>query len=175
MHWFTSWQAAKSLGEIGLGNQKAMTALVNMVKSTDVNDIIFWEAIKSLGKIGFGDKKTIISLKKLLQSNFLDDYTRMLIASSLGLIDPDDEKAITTLVQMLQSNHVNHHIRREVASSLEEIIQDNNHRFAVIKTLSSYWRLNGEYYDLVWNCAQYMPYPDFCKAWHQHNFVTRTM
>ena len=63
----------------------------------------------------------------------------------------------------------------QAASSLEKTIQNNEHRFEVVKTLSSYWQLDYYYYNLAWNCAQNMPYPDFYQAWHQHNFATRTM
>ncbi|WP_371819370.1 hypothetical protein [Tolypothrix sp. PCC 7910] len=41
--------------------------------------------------------------------------------------------------------------------------------------ISSYWRLNYKFYDLAWECAQNIPYPDFYQAWHQHNFVTRAL
>jgi hypothetical protein len=61
------------------------------------------------------------------------------------------------------------------ASSLGEIIQNNQHRIAVVKALSGYWRLDYQYYNLAWKCAQNMPYPDFYQAWHQHNVATRAM
>ncbi|MFW9258631.1 HEAT repeat domain-containing protein, partial [Nostoc sp. CALU 546] len=96
-------------------------------------------------------------------------------ASSLGQINPGNEIAITTLVQLLQSTTVDDNIRKRAAHSLGEILQVNKHRFEVVKALSGYWQLNGEYYDLAWKCAQNMPYLDFYQAWHQHNVVTRTM
>ncbi|WP_375515283.1 hypothetical protein, partial [uncultured Nostoc sp.] len=65
--------------------------------------------------------------------------------------------------------------RSLAAESLGEILQDNEHRFEVVKTLSGYQRVGGKYYDLAWKCAQNMPYSDFYQAWHQHNVVTRIM
>ncbi|WP_442936850.1 hypothetical protein [Nostoc sp.] len=53
--------------------------------------------------------------------------------------------------------------------------QDPEIAQAVVEALSGYWRLDGDYYDLAWKCAQNMPYPDFYQAWHQHNVATRAM
>ncbi|MBD2409542.1 hypothetical protein H6H01_02205 [Nostoc calcicola FACHB-3891] len=78
-------------------------------------------------------------------------------------------------MQLLQSNHLDEKTRRKVAKSLEEILQNNQHRFELIKALSGNWQLNDECYNLVWKCAQNMPYPDFYQAWHQHNVATRAM
>lgn len=70
---------------------------------------------------------------------------------------------------------MNDSTRRQAAHSLRRILQYNKHHFEVIKALSGYWRLDDNYYDLAWDCAQYMPYPDFYQAWHQHNVANRTM
>ena len=59
--------------------------------------------------------------------------------------------------------------------SLGNNLQDNKHRFKLVKALSGYRQLDDECYKLVWECAQNMPYPDFYQAWHQHNFATRAM
>ncbi|MBH8565059.1 hypothetical protein I8748_23220 [Nostoc sp. CENA67] len=81
--------------------------------------------------------------------------------------------AIAALVHLLQSNHVDDDTRWQVAKSLGEILQDNKHRIEVVKALSGYWRLDYHCYNVIWNCAQNLPYPDFYQAWHQHNIATR--
>ncbi|WP_292793117.1 NACHT domain-containing NTPase [Nostoc sp. NMS7] len=119
--------------------------------------------------------KAIAALAQLLQSTTVDDTTRRLAADSLGKIDPGNKDAISSLVQLLQSTTVDYTTRRLAADSLGKIIQDNQHRFAVVKTLSGYWRLDDDYYDLAWKCAQNMPYPKFYQAWHQDNIATGAM
>lgn len=78
-------------------------------------------------------------------------------------------------MQLLQSTTVDDYTRRQAADSLGKILQDNKHRFEVVKVLSGYWRLDDDCYNLAWKCAQNMPYPDFYQAWHQHNVATLTM
>ncbi|MEH2277022.1 MAG: HEAT repeat domain-containing protein [Nostoc sp.] len=171
----TRIQAASSLGEIDPGNKFAITALVQLLQSTNLDDYTRWVAASSLEKIGTGNEFAIAALVQLLQSKNVFDSTRSQAASSLEKIDTGKEIAITALVQLLQSTTVDKNTRRQVASSLGKIIQNNQHRFEVVKALSGYWRLNDEYYDLAWKCAQNMPYPDFYQAWHQHNVATRAM
>ncbi|MFN6455235.1 MAG: HEAT repeat domain-containing protein [Nostoc sp. EfeVER01] len=175
VHDYTRWQAADSLGEIDPGNEIAITALVQLLQSTTVNDSTRRQAADSLGKIGTGNEIAIAALVQLLQSTTVDDSTRWRAVSSLGQIGTGNEIAIAALVQLLQSTTVDDDTRRQAASSLGEIIQDNQHRIALVKALSGYRQLNGEYYNLAWKCAQNMPYPDFYQAWHQHNIATRAM
>ncbi|MDZ8135902.1 MAG: NACHT domain-containing protein [Nostoc sp. DedQUE04] len=168
----TLCQAAVSLEKIDPGNKIAIIALVQLLQSNHL--VAPTLAAESLGQIGKGNKIAITALVQLLQSNHLDNDTLMLSAA-LGQIDPGNEIAITTLVQLLQSTTVDDNIRERAAHSLGKILQVNKHRFEVVKALSGYWQLNSEYYDLAWECAQNMPYPDFYQAWHQHNVATRTM
>ncbi|WP_234017274.1 HEAT repeat domain-containing protein [Nostoc sp. 'Lobaria pulmonaria (5183) cyanobiont'] len=112
---------------------------------------------------------------QLLQSPDVDFYTRSQAAKSLGKIDPGNKIAIAALVQLLQSNIKDYITCMLVASSLSEILHNNQDRFAVVKALSGYWRFDYHCYNVIWNCAQNLPYPDFYQAWHQHNVATRTM
>ncbi|MEH1923747.1 HEAT repeat domain-containing protein [Nostoc sp.] len=171
----TLLQAAESLGKINPGNKIAIAGLVQLLQSTNLDDNTRGQAAYSLGEIGTGNKIAIAVLVQLLQSTNLDDDTRWQAANSLGEIDPGNEIAIAALVQLLQSTNLDDDTRWQTANSLGEILQNNNHRFLVIKALSGYWRLNDEYYDLAWKCAQDMPYHEFYQAWHQHNVATRAM
>ncbi|WP_256874954.1 HEAT repeat domain-containing protein [Nostoc sp. C052] len=171
----TRRQVAESLGEIDPGNEIAIAALVQLLQSTTMDNFIHWQAAESLGEIDPGNEIAIAALVQLLQSTTVGDFIRREAADSLGEIDPGNEVALAALVQLLQSTTVDDFIRREAADSLGKILQNNEHRFAVVKALSGYWRLDDEYYNLAWKCAQNMPYPDFYQAWHQHNFATRAM
>ncbi|WP_228058254.1 HEAT repeat domain-containing protein [Nostoc sp. LEGE 12447] len=170
----TRMLVVSSLGQIGTGNKIAIASLLQLLQSNGVNDYTRCQAAVSLEKIDPGNEIAITTLVQLLQSNHLDDDTLMLSAA-LGQIDPGNEIAITALVQLLQSNNVNDYTRRRAALSLGKIIRDNNHWFKIVKALSGYWRLDDDFYDLAWKCAQNMPYPDFYQAWHQHNFATCAM
>ncbi|MBE8968831.1 HEAT repeat domain-containing protein [Nostocales cyanobacterium LEGE 12452] len=171
----TRWLAADSLGEIGTGNELAIAALVQLLQSTTVDNNTRWRAAYSLEKIGTGNELAIAALVQLLQSTTVDNDTRWRAAYSLEKIGTGNEKAIAALVQLLQSTTVDDDTRRQAAYSLGEILQVNKHRFEVVKILSDYQLVGGNYYDLAWKCAQNMPYPDFYQAWHQHNVATRAM
>ncbi|BAY91753.1 hypothetical protein NIES3275_37800 [Microchaete diplosiphon NIES-3275] len=168
-------QAAESLGNIGTGNEDVIAALVQLLQSQHLDNSTRWQAGLSLINIGTGNEDVIATLVQLLQSHNLDNSTRWLAAESLGKIDPGNEFVIAASVQLLQSHNLDNSTRREAASSLGRIIRDNKHRFTAVKALSSYWRLDDNFYNLAWECAKNMPYPDFYQAWHQHNFATRTM
>ncbi len=169
----TRWLVAESLGQIDPGNEIAIAALVQLLQSTTV-DNTRWLVAESLGQIDPGNEIAIAALVQLLQSTTVDDDTRMQAADSLGKIDPGNEIAIAALVQLLQSTTVDD-TSRQAADSLKAILQSNQDRFEVVKTLSAYWQLDDNYYDLAWKCAQNMPYPDFYQAWHEHNVATRAM
>ncbi|QLE57224.1 HEAT repeat domain-containing protein [Nostoc sp. TCL26-01] len=171
----TRRQVADSLRTIDPGNPDAIAALVQLLQSQDVDNDTRSRVADSLGTIGTGNADAITALVQLLQSQDVDNYTRWQVASSLGRIGTGNPDAITALVQLLQSQDVDNYTRWQVADSLGRILQDNKHRFEVVKTLSGYWQLDYQYYNLAWKCAQNMPYPDFYQAWHQHNFATRTM
>uniref|UniRef100_UPI002635F34F HEAT repeat domain-containing protein n=1 Tax=uncultured Nostoc sp. TaxID=340711 RepID=UPI002635F34F len=157
------------------GNEIAIAALVQLLQSTNLDDSSRRQAASSLEKIGTGNEIAIAALVQLLQSTTVDDSTRRYAASSLGEIDPGNEIAIAALVQLLQSTTVDDSIRSLAADSLGEILQDNEHRFEVVKALSGYLELDNNCYNVIWKCAQNMPYPNFYQAWHQHNVATRAM
>lgn len=169
------WEAVKSLGKIGFSDKKTIAALEQLLQSNRIDDYTRMLIASSLGQIDPDNKKAIVTLVQLLQSNHVNYSIRWEAAKSLEQIDPDNEKAIITLVQLLQSTTVDNNTRRQVAENLGEIIQNNQHRIAVVEALSGYWLLYGEYYNLAWECAQNMPYPNFYKAWNKYNVATRAM
>ncbi|WP_414550657.1 HEAT repeat domain-containing protein [Anabaena sp. CCY 0017] len=166
---------AKSLGRIDTGNEFAIAALVELLQSTTVSDFTRMRVADSLEKIGTDNEFASATLEELLQPTNVSDFTLWLVADSLGRIDPGNKFAVAALVELLQSTTVNDVIHTRAAESLGEIIQNNQDCFEVVKTLSSYWRLDDEFHNLAWKCAQNMTYPDFYQAWHQHNLATRAM
>jgi predicted NACHT family NTPase len=162
---FTRRQAAVILEKIGTGNENAIAALVQLLQSQDVDDDTRRQAAKSLGEIGTGNENAITALVQLLQSQDVDDDTRSDAAYSLGEIDPGNENAIATLVQLLQSPYLDNFTRWQAAVSLGKILQSNEQRFLAVKALKDYLQFNANY-NVIWKCAQNMPYPDFYNAWH---------
>ncbi|MEH2086361.1 NACHT domain-containing protein, partial [Nostoc sp.] len=135
LHEFTHWYAAKSLGEIGTGNENAISALVQLLQSTNLDNSTYRYAAKSLGEIGTGNENAIAALVQLLQSTNVDNYTRRQAASSLGEIDPGNKIAIAVLVQLLQSTNLDDYTRRQVASSLGEIDPGNENAISALVQL----------------------------------------
>ncbi|NMG18089.1 HEAT repeat domain-containing protein [Brasilonema bromeliae] len=173
----TRGEAAESLKKIGTGNENAIVALVQLLLSTNVDHFARMLAVQSLGKIGTGNViaitalvQVLLSTQLLLSTNVGEGLLRQ-AAESLGEIGTGNENAIAALVQLLQSSNTNmddyNYTRIQVANSLIKILQDNKHRFAVVKTLSGY-----NCYGVFWECAQNMPYPDFYRAWHHSKFAT---
>jgi HEAT repeat protein len=172
---YTHWQAAKSLGQIGTGNEKAIAALVKLLQSNNLDDSTCQRVAESLEKIDPGNENAIAALIQLLQSKNVKNYTRRQAAESLGKIGTGNGKAIVALMLVPLSNHVDDDTRSQAAFSLGEMLQNNKYFFEAVNTLSGYWRLYSDNYDLAWKCAQNMPYPDFYQAWHQHDIATRVM
>jgi HEAT repeat protein len=76
----------------------------------------------------------------------------------------NNEKAIAALVQLLDKSQ-NEYTHKLAAKSLGKIVTSNKDISLVVQALRRY-KLDSEDYDLIWNCAQNMPYPEFYQAWH---------
>ena len=121
-------QVAESLGSIDPGNEKAISALLQLINTSENDEIIVY-ALESLGNIGMNNEKAIAALVQLLDKS-QNEYTHKLAAKSLG-----------------------------------KIVTSNKDISLAVRALRRY-KLDSEDYDLIWNCAQNMPYPEFYQAWH---------
>ncbi|XWK87003.1 MAG: HEAT repeat domain-containing protein [Phormidium sp.] len=116
---------------------KAIDALVQLLKSDQLDDYHRMRVAESLGNIGQGNQKAIDALVQLLSSPHLNDDTRRQVPESLGNIGQGNQKAIDALVQLLKSDQLNDDNRRLVAESLGKIGQDNQKAIdALVKMLS---------------------------------------
>ncbi|MEH2305086.1 HEAT repeat domain-containing protein [Nostoc sp.] len=176
---YTLSQAAESLGEIDSGNQKAIDALVKLISKPQLDDLTRWRAAKSLGKIGSGNQKVIAALVELIGKPQLDDYTRRQAASSLGQIGSGNQKVIAALVELISKPQLDDYTRRQAASSLEKIMLEEQMP-SVVTVLKDYllpetykndFKRFDDCYEVIWKCAQSMPYPAFYQAWHQQEKV----
>ena len=155
-------QAVYTLGEIGTGDEKAIAALVQLLNTSE-NESILVQVAESLGNIDHGNEKAISVLLQLIDTSE-NDETIVYALESLGNIGMNNEKAISALVQLLDKSQ-NEYTHKLAAKSLGKIVTSNKDISLVVQALRRY-KLDSEDYDLIWNCAQNMPYPEFYQAWY---------
>ncbi|HEY9801663.1 MAG TPA: HEAT repeat domain-containing protein [Leptolyngbyaceae cyanobacterium] len=115
-------QAAKSLGNIGSGNQQAINALVQLL-STSKDEYRIRQVTESLGNIGSGNQQAINALVHIL-ANSKDKYTILKVAESLGNIGSGNQQAINALVQLFSTSKDEYRIFK-AAKSLGKIGSGN--------------------------------------------------
>ncbi len=176
------WRAALRLRYIDEGNPTAIEALEELLQNSE-DIFIYQDVAESLGKIDPGNPAVIIALVELIQ-NSEDEYILWRAAESLGKIDPGNPAVIIALVELIQIPEDEYifkdetdilDIRWEAAWELKEILGKAN-MAGVVTALKDYLsnetnKLNdyvqyGHCYELVWHCAQALPYPDFYQVWH---------
>jgi HEAT repeat protein/energy-coupling factor transporter ATP-binding protein EcfA2 len=172
----TRGQAAESLGKIDPGNTHVVAALVNLIRNSKDNDTR-WQAAQSLGKIGAGNSDAISALVDLI-GNSKDDDTRWHAAESLGKIGAGNSDAISALVDLI-GNSKDNSTRMRAAETLKDILTLDQ-MGEVVTTLKYYLSPLGilmsivkfklfryfDFYKVIWQYAQNMPYPEFYQAWH---------
>jgi HEAT repeat protein len=110
------------LEDIGQGNTNAITALQNLLYSSDDQEIR-WRVAHSFIKISPSNPKAISTLIELTHPT-VDEDIRWLAASSLMKIEPNNPEAISTLIELTHST-IDEDIRWRVATCLGEV--DPNH------------------------------------------------
>ncbi|MBW4682480.1 MAG: HEAT repeat domain-containing protein [Microcoleus vaginatus WJT46-NPBG5] len=182
---YTQGRAAKSLGNVGIGNFDAISALVELVGNSK-SEFTRWRAAESLGNIDPGNRTAITTLVELI-GNSSDEFTRRRAAESLGNVDPGNETAITALLDLIR-NSLDEVTCREVVTSLKKILVKDEQMVGVVcvlkdtlfnQTCKNDSDLFKECYEVIWHCAQTLPYPTFYDAWHHpshtpHPEVTET-
>ncbi len=163
-------QAVESVGQIGADNQNAISALVELIHTTQ-DESIGKQAAESLGQIGSGNATAITALMELLHTSQDEDILRQ-VAESLGQIDPGNVDAINILIYLVRASQ-NENIRRQAAESLKKILSGNLSALAVA-SLKDY--LQDQYcYEIIWYCAQNLPYPSFYQAWNGEDFSDQAL
>ncbi|MDZ8223019.1 HEAT repeat domain-containing protein [Nostoc sp. ChiVER01] len=176
---FTRWQAASSLGKIGSGNQKAIDALVELIRKPQLHDSIQRQAAYSLGQIDPGNQKAIDALVELIRKPQLHDFTRLEVPKSLGKIGSGNQKAIAALIELIGKTQLDDDTRSLATESLGQIMLEEQMP-SVITVLKYYlspetykndFKRFDKCYEIIWKCAQSMPYPAFYQAWYQQEKV----
>ncbi|MEG3844371.1 HEAT repeat domain-containing protein, partial [Microcoleus sp. herbarium14] len=171
---------AKTLDKIDPGNPEAIAALIQLLSTTN-DEYTHLEVALSLGEIATGNPDAIAALIQLL-STTNDEGLRCMVALSLGEIDPGNPEAIAALIQLLSTtNYEDTHWT--VTKILNKIVQ-NDQMPSVVSALQKLqefpcgttYETNSDLYykssfEIIWNCAQNLPYPIFYQAWH-HQLTT---
>ncbi|HYX17758.1 MAG TPA: HEAT repeat domain-containing protein [Nostoc sp.] len=172
-------QVAESLGKIDPGNEKAIAALVELIGNPQLYELTRILAAESLGKIGSGNEKAITGLVELISNPQLYDSTRTQAAKSLGQIGSGNEKAIAGLVELIGNPQLDYSTQWKVGSTLEKILLEEQMPSVITvlkdylspETYKNYFKRFDDCYEVIWKCAQSMPYPAFYQAWHQQDKV----
>ncbi|MDJ1173354.1 HEAT repeat domain-containing protein [Roseofilum capinflatum] len=138
-HMFSSFRVAmESLCKITLGNEYVLSSILQLLE-IHKDSIYYHEVIQWLGKLGQGNTDVIQALLKIIETS-TDHISVHYAAKSLGDI-------LTT-----------HKQRQEIIFALQPHLSD--------ETYENNFDLFKKCYELLWNIAQDLPYPDFYRAWH---------
>ncbi|MEG4799991.1 HEAT repeat domain-containing protein [Microcoleus sp. ARI1-B5] len=175
----TRCTAVVILGEIGKRNPNAIAALTELIRTSEDQDIR-WEAVNSLGEIGKGNPDAIADLTELIHTSG-DENIRYQAANRLGEIDtnrlgeidegnPDAIAALTQLILTCEDKSrqgtaaffltimTKTHQMTGVVTALKDCLSDETYKNDFDKFKDSY--------EVIWHCAQNLPYPTFYHAWH---------
>ena len=157
-------RAAEDLLELDPDNQPAIAALENLLQSED--ELVRLRAARNLVKLDPDNQPAIAALENLLQSK--DELVRLRVAEDLLELDSDNQPAIEAIVDLLQPP-----INIYILSAKKLLPKDRMAQ--VINVLKDY--LSNETYEnnheqfkfcheVIWHCAQTLPYPAFYHAWY---------
>ncbi|PSB14083.1 hypothetical protein C7B69_19420, partial [filamentous cyanobacterium Phorm 46] len=165
------WWVANSLGEIDEGNSDAIAALIELIH-TSQNNHVWSEAGNSLKKIGKGNAYAIATLIDLIRADN-SAWGILWAPNVLDEICKGSSYAIATLTQLILTSEDEH--TRKQADILKEILTEIQQMTGVVTALKNclsdetyendFDRYNNSY-QLIWHCAQNLPYPTFYDAWH---------
>jgi HEAT repeat protein len=164
--------AAVHLGQADKGKSKAIPALEDLSLNSK-NDYIRNKAAHNLEQIDKGNPTAIAALIDLIQ-NPQHEETVGLPILSLEIIGAGNSTAITALVELIR-NPQHGSIRRHAIDCLKRICAEVQMAEVVtlLKDYLSYQTYENDFqrfsdcYEVIWHCAQNIPYPSFYQAWHQ--------
>jgi HEAT repeat protein/energy-coupling factor transporter ATP-binding protein EcfA2 len=174
------WQAADSLGKIDEGNPDSIAALTELTRTSE-NEFIRLQAADSLGKIDESNPYSIVAFTELLHTSG-DENIRYqaenrlgkIDTNRLGVIDEGNPYPIADLTQFILT--CEDKSRQETAAFfLTTKMTETQQMTGVVTALkdclshktyeNDFDRFNNSY-EVIWHCAQNLPYPTFYHAWH---------
>ncbi|BFM40686.1 HEAT repeat domain-containing protein [Synechocystis sp. LKSZ1] len=166
---FIQRQAATNLGLIDPGNLTAMMALINLLNQSSNQDIKRLAA-QSLGQIGQQNPAVIAALVRSVERQPERETLRAII-QSLTKVGQGNREVAHLLLNLLR-RQTDPSLRLEIAESLTTILPQKMLTFVVTQlrdwcTQGSDHRQPADW-ELLWHCAQALPYTTFYQAWHHH-------
>ena len=167
----TRKEAAESLAKVGKNNQIVRSALLQLIQTAN-NEHTRLLAAYSLGHIDPGNTTAIGFLVQLLSTS-QDTDTLIEVAQSLEKIAPDNQTAIPVLLRLVQTAQDQSTLERGVSGLW--LMKPGSRFPKVVTLLKDYlteqdleynYSLFVNCYEVIWNYAQNMTYPDFYEAWH---------
>ncbi|WP_341731061.1 HEAT repeat domain-containing protein [Microcoleus sp. EPA2] len=163
--------AEETLEHIFSKSPKAIKPLIDIIKNSP-NEYILLDTIRIFGEFSRNDTEAVSLLIELSRNSQNFVICRWAVGY-LAEVNVMHEEVINVLIDILYSDR---DIRAHVAYSLGIILK----RFpmsSVVSNLKNYMQsqistdrdfdLYCKLYDILWHCAQNLPYPDFYQAWHQ--------
>ncbi|MEG4070328.1 NACHT domain-containing protein [Microcoleus sp. Pol11C2] len=129
----------------------------------DLTGAINLFAVDRLAEIASIQSRVVYTLEEILNSNN-NIHICQKITWVLGKAASKSIDATKVVVKLLTTTH-EQIIAREALYFLKTILNSNLLAIVVIG-LKDYIE-DSEAYEIIWHCAQNMPYPDFYQAWHQ--------
>lgn len=151
------------LANIGMDNQETITHLVKLIH-TSSDPLVRSIAAQGLGRIDPNHPDAIIftvitepeSLEESLESKEIETNYKHIIKSLISDIRTSSNESINLeVVQSLRQILKLYPLEPAVSALKEVLLNDTNSTLHQI------------YSELLWHCAQNLPYPDFYQAWHQ--------
>ncbi|VXD23641.1 conserved hypothetical protein [Planktothrix serta PCC 8927] len=165
--------AADILNRIEIGTEGVIDRLIQLIDQNS-DELIQRMVADILGRIEAGHEGAIKCLIQLLGETSAES-TRRVIANSLGKIAVGNEEAIFRLLQLLDKTS-DENTRRIVAYILGKIIVTDEQYCRLVAVLKhnlnkniyqNKFDLYEQCYQLIWQCAQNLTYPEFYTAYNQ--------
>jgi len=175
---------AKTLGKIAVGNETAITRVIHLLDEI-LNDShhLYTFAFNlpmvvadSLGKIAVGNPSAMFQLLQLLDktSNTYTATTIVKLFRKISLNSLVNQNVSTRLIQMLydKSDGVS---KKTIARSLSKINLNKPEYFQIVafksvlnkQSYKNNFDFYQSFYELIWQCAQNLTYPEFYTAYNQ--------
>ncbi len=177
---FKGIKLVETLGYIIPGNSEAIKALIDLIHTTP-NEVIFRQAVRSLGRIGKGDSKALAVLIDLSR-NSQDWVIQSVAVQSLRHAETSYTQAIEVLIDRI-CNSSDEDVQIQASESLGQILQRHPSVSAISALkdclVTPFYEKDCDLYlrcdDVLWRCAQTIPYPDFYRAWHSQSCIVQSL
>ncbi|WP_293336684.1 HEAT repeat domain-containing protein [Microcoleus sp. CAWBG58] len=174
----TRLNVAYNLRKIATGNSEFLAALIGIFSETN-DKYICWNIPEILGEIATGNPEAIAALIEIFSVTD-DAHIRLRVPELLGEIAArGNPEALAALIRIISTTNDEYNTPGTVADILNKIVQNDQmpsvvsalQQFQDDSTYETNYALYENSFEIIWNCAQNLPYPTFYQAWH-HQLTT---